>query len=432
VIPVRRRPASHLAFLDGIRALAALWVVASHAFTLGVADHPGAWYADDVPAGVRWVTHVLCYGYHGVPVFIVLSGFLLMRQVVTTPDGRTMTGGVREFFVRRGWRILPAYYAALVMSVVLLFAGHASKARFGMAAHQSEYAINASVGSIGSHVLLVHNLVEAYNKTLDAPMWSVAAEWQIYGLFAVLLLPIWRKAGDAATVSVAFGLGAGLLYLLPAGHNLSWTCPWYIGLFAMGMTGAAIAEARPADVARTTIRSRVPWMYVAFAIAALVFGTCQFAEHVFVTIPVPLIDTIIGLGTVCTMVACSLAAREHGAVPATRGAVAPSWVMAALQSRFLVGIAAFSYSLYLVHFPFLDKLTKYMASRHMGYIEKTAILFLVGVPAVTAFAYGFYLVIEKPAMDVRRRRNSDQRAPTAPSAAGTASPPLPAADGVPT
>src|SRR5690349_19576401 len=64
-----------------------------------------------------WWLGWLLYGHMAVAVFIVVSGF----SVALAPmrNGGSLSGGLRRFLRRRAWRILPAYWAALILSVVV-------------------------------------------------------------------------------------------------------------------------------------------------------------------------------------------------------------------------------------------------------------------------------------------------------------------------
>ncbi len=88
------------------------------------------------------------------------------------------------------------------------------------------------------------------------PMWSVATEWQIYFIFALVLLPLYRRFGTVSTVVFAWGIGVLPLLLLPPAANLVQACPWFLGSFALGMAGAALSVG-PASAARG--RRRMPW-----------------------------------------------------------------------------------------------------------------------------------------------------------------------------
>lgn len=89
---IRRFPA-----IDGVRAVAALMVVYFHF------AGPDWWYLS---------------GWLGVQLFFVLSGFLITTLLLREMDSRGSVS-LRSFWIRRVFRILPAYYVALAVTVVL-------------------------------------------------------------------------------------------------------------------------------------------------------------------------------------------------------------------------------------------------------------------------------------------------------------------------
>src|SRR5262245_54437637 len=100
-----RRSASdsspRLAFLDGLRGLAALYVVLHHA----ALEVSGGSFS----RGSNLVRGLLRHGHFAVAVFIVLSGYCLMRPVAGDPLGR-LRGGMWGYLGRRARRILPPYF----------------------------------------------------------------------------------------------------------------------------------------------------------------------------------------------------------------------------------------------------------------------------------------------------------------------------------
>ena len=50
-----------------------------------------------------------------------------------------------------------------------------------------------SLGTIGAHLLLIHNWRREWRFGIDTPMWTVALEVQIYVVFVFALLPLWRR-----------------------------------------------------------------------------------------------------------------------------------------------------------------------------------------------------------------------------------------------
>src|SRR6478752_4047701 len=101
-------PPQRLAGLDGVRGLAALFVVVNHVFLRAFPGYP----VDRAPFWAGW----FIYGRFAVVVFIVLSGFSL----ALSPARRGWRlDGISRFARRRAWRILPAYWAALAFSLVV-------------------------------------------------------------------------------------------------------------------------------------------------------------------------------------------------------------------------------------------------------------------------------------------------------------------------
>ncbi len=109
-----RRPPGRFPALDGIRAVAVLMVVFFHAASW--AEVLGGGAARPTALGsARWFFGTL---WSGVDAFFVLSGFLIGRILLL--QGRDGVLDYRGFYVRRFARIVPAYWVALTIAVVVL------------------------------------------------------------------------------------------------------------------------------------------------------------------------------------------------------------------------------------------------------------------------------------------------------------------------
>jgi peptidoglycan/LPS O-acetylase OafA/YrhL len=97
----RRFPA-----LDGIRAIAVMLVMTLHA---GAHSDFFLWSIVD--------------GQKGVPIFFVLSGFLITTLLVRELESRGRVS-LKAFYVRRIMRLAPLYYLVLGVYVVLIFASN--------------------------------------------------------------------------------------------------------------------------------------------------------------------------------------------------------------------------------------------------------------------------------------------------------------------
>ena len=135
-----------------------------------------------------WWLGWLLYGHMAVAVFIVVSGFSL--ALAPMRNGGALPGGVRRFLRRRAWRILPAYWAALILSVpvtALLLS--------------PDLGPGAAARSLGVHGLLLQDVVGS--EAPNGALWSIAIEWQIYFVFPLILLVARRTSLDIAVMITA-------------------------------------------------------------------------------------------------------------------------------------------------------------------------------------------------------------------------------------
>lgn len=96
---------------DFLRATACLGVLLHHlAFRMDMRA---------VPEAVEAVVRFLVYGSFGVTVFFVLSGFLLARPFWLALDAGKPMPSLRTYALRRLARIVPGFWLALVVSLVL-------------------------------------------------------------------------------------------------------------------------------------------------------------------------------------------------------------------------------------------------------------------------------------------------------------------------
>jgi peptidoglycan/LPS O-acetylase OafA/YrhL len=383
-------PRPHLGYLDSIRGLAALYVALGHAY---VSIRPQMKMELMNPWAVRFLK-LTDLGHFAVAVFIVLSGFCLTIPVARSEDG-ALPGGKLAFFKRRSRRILPPYYAALVLSILAMWLlgaalGEQNRPR------QPQSAFGP--GDVFSHAFLVHNLSQHWMETINGPLWSVALEYQIYFLFPLVLLPVGRRFGVGAAVAAGFAIGLAPL-VLPAEWNLRWTFPWYLGLFSLGMAGAVICFDREAWANR--LRVGFPWG----ATAGVLFG--GFALAVAVNVKVVwavlwLTDALIGVATVSLIVFLGRTQRPS---------VAGRRLREALSASYLMRLGAFSYSLYLIHMPIMVVTSELVRETGLAPLARLGLQAVIVLPATVAIAYLFHLAFEKPFMSSGQPKRPVEAAP---------------------
>ena len=316
--PVAPRPegvpklGGHVAELDGIRAFAIWLVLAAHLLFTQPATPAGTAF---IP---RAVAAVLAHGWLGVDLFFVLSGFLITGILLRTKDlGRGKY--FRRFYLRRVLRILPLYFAILV----ILFA--AFRGQYG-----AYFAFCALLSANLS------GLASVPVPDAAGPFWSLAVEEQFYLFWPWLVL--WLDARRLAIVALAIIVAEPFVRIFATESQLEFT--WY-RLDGLAM-GALVAiwyslwngERRSARTFALTLAS--------VAIAISVIGAPFGVNHE-------------GPGSTSfriTQAVCIFGALVVGAL-SLRGHVALGF----LRSRIAVTTAVLSYCLYLVHRPLVDAFT---------------------------------------------------------------------------
>ena len=79
------------------------------------------------------------------------------------------------------------------------------------------------------------------------------------------------------------------------------------------------------------------------------------------------------------------------------------WFFHTLSGRFLPFIGTFAYSIYLIHAPLLQVVWQYfLHPLHLSNLWTFAILIGIGCPAIVGCAYLFYLICERPFVNIAR------------------------------
>lgn len=380
-LPLGNRAVYRHAFLDGVRGLAALFVVLHHAWYEVFATGGQTQWHPSLSALTSW----LFYGHHAVDVFIVVSGFCLGLPLVGSSD-QYLPGGMKRFYGRRARRIIPPYYAAIALSLALIalvpLLGRASDDRWSRALP------GLSWEAIGSHLLLIHNLFGSLIWQINPPMWSIATECQIYVVFALLLVPVQRRLRMVAAMCVAILVGA-----LPGvfTRRFDEACPWFTFLFGLGWLAAWVAHSNHPAASR--LRPQIRWRSVARGALVLylllILGTDRLRSTG------ELADSFVGL--VASIVILDLAI--------SRAAGLRRMVLESHACRWL---GRCSYSLYLVHFPLIALAHVHLREAGISPNLRLVGMLLLAVPATVAIAFAFFLLFERPFQTTRSDHSAGQ------------------------
>jgi peptidoglycan/LPS O-acetylase OafA/YrhL len=196
--------------LDSLRGVAVLMVLFYHGF----------FWSNTLQGltGVKRIfVSVTSCGWLGVNLFFVLSGFLITGILI---DSRLDPHYFRKFYVRRALRILPAFYALLVLLAFNGFRGH--------------YYLLSSF-------FYLSNLTPLWGVAMTYPMlWSLAVEEHFYLVWPALLRKLSANAIPKLVLAIVIAepILRMMSFLLGRRTGLS----YYTWLVADGLAlGAALA-----------------------------------------------------------------------------------------------------------------------------------------------------------------------------------------------
>ncbi|MNX62169.1 Acyltransferase family protein [compost metagenome] len=365
------KPVSRLAYVDGLRALSALWVILYD-----------VWRFNREP-DLGLLTPLCASGHLGVEIFMVLSGFCLFYPMAHL--WRLPAGHWRTFFVRRAKRILPPYYAALLYAIVL---PHAIAPLFTLAGLRFTPEALPSAWSLFVHVTMLQNLVDL-PALINPSFWSLSLEAQYYLVFPLLALAIlrWRWKGVLAILAFCGLYRLGFLAFL--GSNLSRqefllfnSIVGRLAIFTAGMVVALVIREtggkRPEGLLDT--------LWGLSTVPLVMLGFYWYFHPVGAW---PLSDVCLGVAAGGILLRHADGARGLGR---------------ALAWPALVSLGEMSYSFYLINRP-----TCYYVNHAVSQLVpgsqalQMGVTLAVGVPLSLAIAAGFYRWVERPFM-VRRPR----------------------------
>ena len=354
--PVRSTP-FHLGYrpcLDGLRGVAILMVLLDHA-----------------------IPHTRgCYGFVGVDIFFVLSGFLITSLLLEewNQSGRI---SLRAFYARRALRLLPALAAMLLAFLI-----------YGAFAHTHRSFV-LDIREAFTALLYSMNWAWAFDLgriTLLRHTWSLSIEEQFYFLWPAILILMLRFAKSSSILNFLFlGIFGSCLarFLLPYGwaitpgrmlcgldtraDSLLLGCAIGVILFAGLLPGAAWVATglRRGSVISVIGLAFISWRFLFFDPGMYNCGWI--------------------LVSVFTAVILLAVATESG------GLLRP-----VLEAEVLVCTGRFSYSLYLWHDPVIRA-----TREHEDWSDwhKAAIY----IPVTLLLAFGSYYLVERPCLQLKRK-----------------------------
>jgi peptidoglycan/LPS O-acetylase OafA/YrhL len=332
--------------LDGVRGIAILLVMLVNT-------------SDKYPQ--LHLQHFVGNGWMGVDLFFVLSGFLITGILL---GSKTDPRYFRNFFVRRVLRILPLYYAILLLMFGLL----------PILRPAEGHLIFAKSSPWWAYPLFLQNVLVASPTLAVGPLgasWSVAIEEQFYLLWP-LVVRYCSLAQLRRIAAVMIVVSAPLTLYLQAHHVLIYSNVFcrQVGL----MSGALLAVLVRSEGFVTAKSVKIAWP--AFIITLAIASVAEELNARWLAF---------------TFVALAAASFIFLALYAEQ-----SWLQTMLQNRFLMYTGTISYGLYLLH-----KLPGDVAQMLHLHEHPAAVLpvIFLGSYALAVLSYNFF---EKPFLRLKR------------------------------
>ncbi|HET9525992.1 MAG TPA: acyltransferase [Pyrinomonadaceae bacterium] len=381
-MPAPPNQSPRLRSIDALRGIAALGVVFYHAVEQGKNVLPNNLF--DYP--IRLLQFISSFGYIGVFLFFVISGFCIhlqwakARATGIEPDIR-----FGPFWKRRLRRLYPPYVIALALFLLVAYSyGELNLTRFFFY-------------DIGMHLLMLHNLDPQTCYTINGVFWTLAIEEQLYlAYFLLLFVRVrwgWRVtiavclAARVAWMLISYLAWVKLGYGLPVPEAaLSHWFTWALGAIGVELMFGLIQLPRWSRDLRLGMLLIVGATALSYFMPG--FAKDTFAKHVAWFFLHPLW----GLGFF--IVINRLVLAEQSWIRRTR-------VPSAISIFAALGI--FSYSLYLTH-----ELVVIVSWRftNPAWLQSVNVLLLT-VPATIFFAWIFFRFCERPFMIRRKAKRAE-------------------------
>jgi peptidoglycan/LPS O-acetylase OafA/YrhL len=345
-IPASGSPATtrhRLPGLDGVRAFAVVWVMLLH-----------AGYSMVLPA---WLGGFASRGAHGVTVFFVLSGFLI-TWLLLEEEQRRGTFSLRDFYVRRAFRILPP---------VLLFLG-------GLMVLSPFMPIGVALWDGLGCLFFFRNLTGGSYYT--GHFWSLAIEEQFYLLWPLLLFWVPGKARLWVTLGLcAFApVWRQANMTLFEAKNLNWSRADL--MYDALLVGALLALAQREILFRRLLAGPGWRGYAAFVVGVLLVALALVLPLPGFLLPARIPLELLGIALVIKVLV------EGRALA----------ILAVFQWAPVAWVGRISYSLYLWQQLFLPKVPLYFWQKLPW-----------NVPLAVALAAASFFLVEQPALRWRER-----------------------------
>lgn len=226
-----KSPNRHIDFLDPLRGIAILLVFIFHSVgpAFGRDELPwGHWFRDFNVSTPFIFLIPATFGWVGVAIFFVVSGFCIHLSFSRLPQWSL-------FFQRRFFRIYPPYLVTLLFFAVIF-----PTTRLAFTSWHS-------AGQFVSHLFLFHNIDDRSFFGINPSYWSIAVEVQLYALYPILIMLArrfgWRRTLiGLAMIEITLRFTDGVLFTFNGTGLPRWISGSPFFFWFSWALGASLAE----------------------------------------------------------------------------------------------------------------------------------------------------------------------------------------------
>lgn len=354
--------------LDNLRAFAIIFVFLFHYFIISGGEP-------------KWLPDVARFGWTGVDLFFVLSGFLISSQLFQEIKNNNDIS-LKNFFLKRIFRILPAYLFTVALYFLVPF-----------------FRERESLPPLWKFLTFTQNIgLDAENGGTFSHCWSLCVEEHFYLFLPLILMFIltqkWMKRSYLFLILFfVFGIAIRIysykhFYLPHIADDNSWMY-WYKYIY---YTTYSRLDGLLAGVLIAGLYHFYPkiWTKISpFGNLILLFGLMILTAAYFLCEDQMTFNA--------TVFGFPLVALGYGML--VLGAICPTSILFKWNSKVLTKIAVLSYAVYLTHKGVIHMTHQLLAKFEID----SNLMLIICMITCLGFAQIVHLIIEKPFMKLRKR-----------------------------
>ena len=345
--------------IDGLRFIAIVSVVLFHLFGF-ISEKDNPTYISQID--FSFVTKILKHGDLGVPLFFVLSGFILGLPFAKHHIKDEKKVNLRSYFYRRITRLEPPYI--IVMSILFIAVVYTNKIQ-----------ITEGINSLLASLVYSHNIIFNDTSFINVVAWSLEIEIQFYILVPILTLLFSVKNKNKRRIGILTSIV--IASLLSYYTNLKFVfISDYLHYFLIGFLLVDYFLEDNTEKQNTILRSGIS---VLSLLALFYFDESYFTFENGVLIWELLLVSLIFISYYNIIIYKSLSF---------------------FSNKIITNIGGMCYSIYLLHFVVISfvgnpLLEIRFSENEIINISMYSIILLVAILIISTI---FYLIIERPCM----------------------------------